>query len=70
MTIGVGGSTASKELSLLRSTREQTKPIELAEYHQRLQKVRELMQQAKIDVLYLDGGSPKSPVGAVKAYAT
>ncbi len=54
MTIGVGGSTAEKELSMLTSWRDQARPIDLDEYRQRLQKARELMQQSGIDVLYLD----------------
>ena len=54
MTIGVGGSTASQELSQLRSVRDQATPIAVEEYQQRLHKVRELMRESGIGLLYLD----------------
>jgi Xaa-Pro dipeptidase len=70
MTIGIGGSTASKELSLLSSSREQAKPIFLAEYHQRLQKLRTLMQDAKIDALYLDATTSLRYFTGMNCYAS
>lgn len=54
MTNGIGGSTAERELASLSSKREQAVPIGLDEYGDRLQKARDLMQQAGIDALYLD----------------
>jgi Xaa-Pro dipeptidase len=54
MTNGVGGSTASAELSALISQRDQAVAIGLPEYEQRMQKLRELMRAGSIEALYLD----------------
>ena len=54
MTNGVGGSTAAAELAGLESRRDESIAIGIDEYRQRLQTLREKMQAAGIDVLYLD----------------
>ena len=59
-----------KNYHSLSSAREQAKPIDLAEYHQRLQKVRGLMQEAKVDVLYLDATTSLRYFTGMKCYAS
>jgi Xaa-Pro dipeptidase len=54
MTKAVGGSNATTELAKLTSARDSAVPIALDEYHQRLQKLRALMQATSIEALYLD----------------
>jgi Xaa-Pro dipeptidase len=54
MTNGVGGSTATEELALLRSTRDQAIAIGVDEYRKRIDKVRDMMSEAGVDALYLD----------------
>ncbi len=54
MTVGVGESNAAKESANFTSMRDGAKPIKIEEYQQRLQKVRRLMRENDIDVLYLD----------------
>ena len=54
MTTGIGGSTPETELAKLTSNRDQATPIGLSEYQARLGKVRSLMIEQNIDVLYLD----------------
>ena len=54
MTNGVGGSTASAELSALNSARDQAVAIGPDEYRQRLQKLCGLMRAGSIEALYLD----------------
>jgi len=70
MTQGIGGSTASKELALLSSTREQALAIGLDEYRQRLDKVRELMREAGIDALYLDATTSLRYFTGMQCYAS
>ncbi len=70
MTTGIGGSTAAKEHSLLASMRDQAIPIGLDEYHQRLQKVRELMKQVGIDALYLDATTSLRYFTGMQCYAS
>ncbi len=54
MTIGVGGSSVEQELAKLSSVRDQSQPIGLEEFHQRLDKLRGLLKTAGLDALYLD----------------
>ncbi len=54
MTHGVGGSSPEQVLSGLRSVRDQSVPISLDEYHQRLNKLRGLLESAGLDAMYLD----------------
>lgn len=54
MTIGVGGSTAERELSKLNSSREQATPIAVEEHLSRISKLRDLMKRSSVDVVYLD----------------
>jgi Xaa-Pro dipeptidase len=54
MINGIGDSTADKELSLLVSSRHHAVPIGLDEHSERLRKVRQLMEVAGVDALYLD----------------
>ncbi len=54
MTIGVGGSTAEQALSTLKSTRDQAKPVAVAEHLSRISKLRDLMKRSSVDVVYLD----------------
>ena len=70
MTNGVGGSTAEQELAALSSIREQAVPIGLDEYADRLQKARELMQQAGIDALYLDATTSLRYFTGMQCYAS
>ena len=70
MTIGVGGSTATKELSMLTSRRDLAAPIGLDEYQQRLQKVRNLMAEAGVDVLYLDATTSLRYFTGMNCYAS
>jgi Xaa-Pro dipeptidase len=70
MTLGVGGSTISKELALLDSTRDQAVAIGLNEYRQRLQKLRELMREASLDALYLDATTSLRYFTGMQCYAS
>src|SRR5210317_1590562 len=70
MTNGVGGSTAEQELAALSSIREQAVPIGLDEYADRLQKARELMQEAGIDALYLDATTSLRYFTGMQCYAS
>jgi len=54
MAIGIGGSTAEKELSQLQSTRDQATPIGVDEHLMRLTKLRGLMAVIGVDAFYLD----------------
>ena len=54
MTAGVGGSNREQALSGLTSRRDKAVPIELAEFHQRIDKLRALLEAAGLDALYLD----------------
>ncbi|MDH5356052.1 MAG: Xaa-Pro peptidase family protein [Gammaproteobacteria bacterium] len=57
MALGVGGSTAEKELSKLNSTRDQATPIDVTEHLSRVSRLRELMKQNSVDVVYLDAST-------------
>ena len=70
MTAIIGGSTAAKELAKLTSQRDQATPIGLAEYQARMQKVRELMVQAGVDVLYLDATTSLAYFTGLRCYAS
>ncbi len=54
MTSGIGGSSAETELSKLTSLRDSVKPIGLDEHNARLQKLRGLMADNGVDIVYLD----------------
>ena len=70
MTLGVGGSTATKELSMLTSQRDQAVATDLDEYQQRLQKVRGLMAETGVDVLYLDATTSLRYFTGMSCYAS
>jgi Xaa-Pro dipeptidase len=70
MTNGVGGSTATEELALLTSTRDQAVAIGVDEYHQRIDKLRELMLAAGIDALYLDATTSLRYFTGMQCYAS
>jgi Xaa-Pro dipeptidase len=70
MTNGVGGSTASKELALLTSSRDRAVAIGLDEYRQRLDKVRDLMRETGVDVLYLDATTSLRYFTGMQCYAS
>jgi Xaa-Pro dipeptidase len=57
MTIGIGNSTAEKELSKLNSTRDGAVAISSDEYATRLHRLRVLMKGASVDALYLDAST-------------
>ena len=57
MTIGIGGSTAEKELSTFESMRDQAQPIASDEYLRRQQTLRSVMRETGIDLLYFDATS-------------
>jgi Xaa-Pro dipeptidase len=67
---GVGGSSAEHELSLLSSKREQAVPIGVAEYQERISKVRVLMEMAGIDALYLDATTSLRYFTGMQFYAS
>jgi Xaa-Pro dipeptidase len=70
MTQGIGGSTATEELALLTSARDQALAIGLDEYHQRIDKLRELMRAASIDALYLDATTSLRYFTGMQCYAS
>lgn len=70
MTTIIGGSTAEKELAKLTSQRDQATPIGLDEYQARMQKVRDLMAQAGVDVLYLDATTSLTYFTGLRCYAS
>lgn len=57
MTIGVGGSTAEKELAALKSMRGDVPPIGVDERLRRIDKAQLLMREKGIDALWLDVSS-------------
>jgi len=57
MTIGVGGSTAEKELAAMTSMRGDVPPIGVEERLKRIARAQALMQEKGIDALYLDVSS-------------
>jgi Xaa-Pro dipeptidase len=57
MTIGVGGSTAEKELAAMTSMRGDVPPIGIEERLKRIAKAQALMRDKGIDALYLDVSS-------------
>ncbi|MBL8807174.1 MAG: aminopeptidase P family protein [Rhodospirillales bacterium] len=54
MTIGVGGSTAEKELAALKNMRGSVPPIGVDERLRRIDKAQRLMREKGIDALWLD----------------
>lgn len=57
MTIGVGGSTAEKELDLLKDMTADMAPIGLEEYAARIKRAQKLMRDQGISALYLNAGT-------------
>jgi Xaa-Pro dipeptidase len=57
MTIGVGGSTAEKELAAMTSMRGDVPPIGVDERLQRIDRAQAIMREKGIDALYLDVSS-------------
>ena len=57
MTIGVGGSTAEKELAAMTSMRGDVPPIGVEERLQRIARAQAIMREKGIDALYLDVSS-------------
>lgn len=57
MTVGVGGSTAEKELAAMTSMRGDVPPISVDERLRRIARAQKLMQEKGIDALYLDCSS-------------
>ena len=70
MAIGIGGSSAAEERSLLTSMRDGAIPIALEEYQQRLQKVREFMTGMGLDALYLDATASLRYFTGMRCYAS
>ena len=54
MTIGVGGSTAEKELAAMTSMRGDVPPIGVEERLKRIARAQAIMREKGIDALYLD----------------
>jgi Xaa-Pro dipeptidase len=50
----IGNSTAEQALERIRDSRNQSQPITAAEHYARMEKLREYMKTADIDVFYLD----------------
>jgi len=57
MTIGVGGSTAAKELAKLSNACTDIQEIGLEEYQARISRAQTLMQRENIDAIYLNAGT-------------
>ena len=57
MTIGVGGSTADRELSRMTTMRDGVQAITDAELERRMEKARRLMREQRIQALYLDAST-------------
>lgn len=57
MTIGVGGSTAEKQLGILQPYSDHQKGITLEEYQQRIQKAQQIMKQNGVSAMYLNAGT-------------
>src|SRR5437870_2757168 len=57
MTIGVGGSTAEKELAAMRSMRGDVPPIGVEERLKRIARAQAIMREKGIDALHLDVAS-------------
>jgi Xaa-Pro dipeptidase len=57
MTIGVGGSTAERELSQMTTMRDGVQAITDAELQGRIEKARRLMREQRIQALYLDAST-------------
>ncbi len=57
MTVGVGGSTAEKELAALKGMRGDVPPIGVDERLRRIQRAQAVMREKGIDALYLDVSS-------------
>ena len=57
MTVGVGGSSAERELAALESERERAQPIHVDEYRERIEKLRGMLEASGLDALYLDATS-------------
>jgi len=57
MTIGVGGSTAEKELAAIKNMRGGAKPISVEDRLRRIDKAQRLMREKGIDALWLDVSS-------------
>ena len=70
MSNAVGGSNATTELAKLTSARDSAVPIALDEYHQRLQKLRALMQATSIEALYLDATTSLRYFTGLQCYAS
>ncbi len=70
MTLGVGGSTAEKELALLTSSRDLAEAIGVEEYHERLKRARALMLEHDIDALYLDATTSLRYFTGMNCYAS
>src|SRR5207237_1404899 len=57
MTIGVGGSSAEKELAAMKNMRGAVRPIGVEERLQRIARAQAIMREKGIDALYLDVSS-------------
>ncbi len=57
MTIGIGGSTAEKELELLQNMAANVPPISIAEFKQRIAKAQQIMVEHNIDATYVNAGT-------------
>jgi Xaa-Pro dipeptidase len=57
MTIGIGGSTADKELELLTAFQDDIQPISVDEFQGRINKAQKIMQKFDIAAMYLNAGT-------------
>ncbi|MBL4660631.1 MAG: aminopeptidase P family protein [Alcanivoracaceae bacterium] len=57
MTIGIGGSTAKKQLKRLKPVNDNIKTVALIEFKDRIKQAQTLMKQQAIDAIYLNAGS-------------
>jgi Xaa-Pro dipeptidase len=57
MSVGIGGSTAEKELARLPNMTSGIRPIDVDEYLSRIARAQDLMRRHDVDGLYIDAGT-------------
>jgi len=68
MSVGIGGSTAEKELAGLRSMTSGIRPIDTEEHLARIARAQDLMRRHDVDGLYIDAGTSLSYFTGVNWY--
>ena len=70
MTIGVGGSSAIEQLSLLKPYKDDYKSISIDEYQARILKAQQIMKRHDISAMYLNAGTNLYYFTGTKWYAS